>query len=252
MGFIDQISSFLNDITNGKITSENHSFGKLVKIEEPKLFILLIEAEKEMSDDIINNTIRKIIIHEDEWRNHWEIIKSRIVSLLGQSKRIHGRDTRVKPISKDEAIDFQKEHHLNVALNSKYRLGLFHKEELVAVAIFGKVLIKSNEQNQRSGELIRFCNKRNTTVVGGLSKLINHFVIQQELDDVMTYVDKDWSDGKSYMKLGFQVMEETPPQEFMVNKETMERLPFNHTEFNVDTHYKVTNSGNLKLIKSIE
>src|SRR3546814_8389597 len=75
----------------------------------------------------------------------------------------------------------------------------------------------------RSYELLRFCHKQGVHVVGGFSKLLDAFKREFEPGDIMTYADKDWSDGASYRKLGFTVIGETEPQLFWVDSRTMER-----------------------------
>jgi hypothetical protein len=53
------------------------------------------------------------------------------------------------------------------------------------------------------------------TVVGGLDKLLKAFVTDFHPDDIMTYADRDWSNGRSYEKLGFTRLEQTEPQSIL-------------------------------------
>ena len=102
---------------------------------------------------------------------------------------------------------------------------------------------------KQSFELIRFCCKSGITVTGGLSKLMSHFCIEKNAGDIMTYVDKQFSNGDSFMKAGFKIHSETPPLNFLVNKKTFERIQMAENKiFDSKMFYATKNSGNLKLI----
>ena len=96
--------------------------------------------------------------------------------------------------------------------------------EVVAMASFSA---KRNMTRKREGytsvELIRFATVDGITVQGGLSKLIRHMIKTIGPDDVMTYADLDWSYGKGYTKLGFELTAQTPPAEIWINTETLVR-----------------------------
>jgi hypothetical protein len=120
---------------------------------------------------------------------------------------------------------------------------------LVAVASFsgGKKIVR-NGQACRSYELIRFANLLGCTVVGGFDKLLKKFIEENQPDDIMTYADRDWSDGRSYEKLGFERIAATPPQSFLINPQTLER--HHHLEANDQLGFiKIWNTGNWKYIK---
>ena len=52
--------------------------------------------------------------------------------------------------------------------------------------------------------LSRFCNKINTNVVGGASKLLSYFIKVYKPSRIVSYADKDWSIGSLYYTLGFE------------------------------------------------
>jgi hypothetical protein len=101
---------------------------------------------------------------------------------------------------------------------------------LVAVATFsaGRKM-KNKPEYYRSYELIRFANKIGFRVVGGLSKLIKGFLNEREVGDIMTYVDRTWSRGKGFEKIGFEKIGELPP-------------------FEIDNNW---NAGSLKMVLEI-
>ncbi len=162
---------------------------------------------------------------EDLWLFHRKKIESKLKSVFGLSSRVHGRACTVRDITNKDLTGFLEKNHLNVPIRAKYKYGLYHKGELMAVISFSKGRpIYRNGLLYNSYELLRFCNKLDTTVVGGFSKLLRHFISQQHPDDIMTYVDRDWSDGATYKKLGFERIDDTGPMEFWLDMETGERI----------------------------
>jgi len=134
---------------------------------------------------------------------------------------------------------------------SAYNYGLFHNEELLAVGSFSKGRkMRRLQESQRSYELIRFCCKSGFTVTGGLSKLLNHFILEKRAGDIMTYVDQHWSEGDAFVKAGFKRQEKTEPKLFLIHKKTFERKTLDGDTENTDqNHYFILKDcGNLKMI----
>lgn len=69
-------------------------------------------------------------------------------------------------------------------------------------------------------EVIRFCNKLNTKVIGALSKLIKHSGIK----NLISYVDLSYFDGSGYEKVGFKLLGRTEPGYFYVKNNVLEVL----------------------------
>jgi hypothetical protein len=107
--------------------------------------------------------------------------------------------------------------------------------------------------------LISFCCKKGISVTGGLSKLIKAFITDLHPGDLMTYIDKDWSDGSAYLKLGFKIHSETEPQSFVFDKSNFEKYQINKLPENVfialqsnNQNFEIVkNSGNLKLVYTL-
>lgn len=158
----------------------------------------------------------QIVLHEDTWEQRKSSVIQRLTSLCGMNKnRIHGRKTKVKRIYRNEARSFIDQHHLLGFGGGKIFLGLIFEEKLVALATFSKPLfMKYENPPYYSAELIRFCSLSGFTVVGGLDKLVQHFLKHSETDDLITYVDKETSDGRSFKRLGFELIGETEPLHF--------------------------------------
>jgi hypothetical protein len=75
-------------------------------------------------------------------------------------------------------------------------------DEIVAVMTFGKPRFSSEDW-----ELIRYCTKLGTTVVGGASKLFKH----RPEGTGISYAARDYSTGDLYKKLGFSLSHYTEP-----------------------------------------
>jgi len=210
----------------------------------------------------IHTDSRCIHVDEDLWISRPDLLLNRIAALTGKAQRIYARDTVAARIDKRVAMVFQQTHHLQVALPGKYRYGLFHKGDLVAIAVFsGGRKMNDRPDDYRSFELLRFCHKQGVQVVGGFSKLIDAFQQEFHPGDIMTYADKDWSDGDSYRKIGFTIVGETEPQRFWVNTKTKQRydehtLPqaIKNADISVRQslgYAPLYNSGSIKLIKAL-
>jgi hypothetical protein len=83
-----------------------------------------------------------------------------------------------------------------------------------------------------------------------MDKLLKKFTEEHNPDDIMSYADRDWSDGRSYDKLGFSKIENTLSQTFYINLRTLERHP---SDWLTDgTQYlEIFNAGSIKFIKTI-
>ncbi|WP_025761637.1 hypothetical protein [Dyadobacter tibetensis] len=215
-----------------------------------------------------------VLIWEDQWLYNSWIIQSRILALMGISHRVPARLTKARRIDKAMARKFLEDHHLQGSTVSKYQFGLFLPESyfrvlpdnwkdltsglselILAVATFSHVRVfnRANKPH-RSFELIRFANLMEFTIVGGLGKLLKAFQRDVGCDDIMTYADLDWSDGKSYLALGFEPHAQTPPMAFDLVPESGKRrlrLADNtDTKGEVEEEGVVWNAGSLKLVKS--
>jgi hypothetical protein len=174
-------------------------------------------------------------------------------SKLQLNKKVFARKCSIKKITGPQSKTFLGQYHLMGYAKAAYHLGMFLNDELIAVASFsaGRKMNRL-EAHQRSYELVRFCCKEGITVTGGLSRLLNYFVGEKHPGDIMTYIDKQFSEGDSYLKNGFKKHSETAPQQFLVNKRTFERRHYKGEDFDKKEFYLTENCGNIKLVYKIE
>jgi hypothetical protein len=144
-----------------------------------------------------------IQIFEDEWIHKQEIIKSVLKSRLGiYNRKIYARNCIIKNVSLEAKNNFLKDNHLQGNSVSSINLGLYYQNELVSLMTFGKRKITSRKP---FWEMIRFCNKLNTQIIGAASKLFNYFCNTfTNINELTSYCDRRWFDGKLYENLKFE------------------------------------------------
>ena len=169
--------------------------------------------------DIYNSDSNSIIIFEDEWLYHSDIVKSRIKNILhSNSNRIYARKCEIKEIRFSDCKDFMNKNHIQGSVCGKYYIGLYYNNELVSLMTFGNLRKNLGYDNKdNTYELLRFCNKLNTTVIGGASKLFKYFITKYNPIEVISYCDKRWSRGNLYEQLGFTLIRESKPNYYYIN-----------------------------------
>lgn len=163
--------------------------------------------------------IQLVSIWEDQVWSIPNIIKSLVLSKLGiYDKRVYARKCTVMEVSSKDACEFIEKNHIQGKTNSSIRLGLYHNDELLSIMTFGK---RNNEY-----ELIRFCNKLHTQVIGGASKLFKYFIKQYKCDNIISYSSNDISTGSLYNNLGFKKINESISYWYVYNMTRYHRLNF--------------------------
>lgn len=160
-----------------------------------------------------NKSIFLYHIFEKDWyyENKRNIIKSRIKSLLGViDNKIFARKCTITKLNNLECRDFLDKNHLQGSISSKVNIALKYNEEIVSVMTFGKPRFNNNYKF----ELLRFCSKLDTTVVGGASKLLKYFIRTFNPDSIISYCNVHNSKGEIYANLGFNLKEKSPPSYF--------------------------------------
>jgi len=173
--------------------------------------------------------ISLVHIFENEWRDNQEIVKSIIRNKLNDVAhltKLHARHCSVRDISIQEKDAFLTANHLQGKDKSTIKLGLDFEGELVSVMTFRKT---SRFDKTSEWEMVRFCNKLNTVICGGASKLFTHFVRTYSPESIVSYSDRRYFDGSLYSKLGFEFVRNTPPSYHYISKDykhLMHRMQF--------------------------
>lgn len=163
--------------------------------------------------------IRLIHIFEYEWNNQdirQKIIEIMSEAILKNSEVVYARNCSIQEITRNEALEFLSNYHLQGYTNSEYNYGLFIRSnrELIGVMTFGKPRFSQEYQY----ELIRLCWKPGITVIGGAEKLFKNFIDKKNPKSIVAYSDASKFTGKVYSRLGFRYCGLTVPNYKWVNK----------------------------------
>lgn len=155
--------------------------------------------------------IELITIFSDEWNNKKDIVKSRICNKLGlNSNSIYARMCEIRHIDNDTKNEFLETYHVQGTDISKIRYGAYYKDELVSVMTFAPTnMVKGG--NGEKFELLRFCSKSGTNVVGIVGKFLKVFFEEFGKVDLISYSDNRYGQGGVYYNNGFKNCGHTPP-----------------------------------------
>lgn len=170
------------------------------------------------------------------------IVRSMIASKLNLTTKIHARKCSVADIDQELAARFFDDNHMQGHQPAQVYKGLYFGGELVAAVSLGK----PRYNKKYKWELIRFANKLDTTVVGGLSKLLKSFE-----GSIISYANRRWSVGNVYERLGFKLTGSTAPNYFYTKDFTnlYSRIRFQKHKLKNLPYYddKLTESDIMKL-----
>lgn len=177
-----------------------------------------------------------IIITEDRWNRQRKMMETRLLSHLEIFSPIYARNCEVRKIDKKTAGDFLNANHSYGDASCRYRYGLFLKRytghtaagatdshispgTLVAVATFSNARkwVKADKVI-RSYEWTRYASLPEVRLSGGMGKMLNEFIRDVDPDDIMTYADLEWSEGKVYEQLGFVLEGIKGPVSFCIDE----------------------------------
>lgn len=153
---------------------------------------------------------------------HWnnpikkEIWKSIINNKLGNSIKLFARKLKIIDLTNYKSFvkDFLNNNHLQGSCGYKFAYGLYNdRNEVYSIMTFGKSRFNKNAEY----ELLRFCNAKNFQVVGGASKLLKHFERIHKPKSLISYANRDWSQGNLYKQIGFKFIGITPPNYFYID-----------------------------------
>ena len=179
---------------------------------------------QEKYKESLNKGIRLIQIFEDEWFDKQDIVKDRLKNILGLTKhKIYARKCTIKKLENRDVRDFLNDNHIQGYCNAQVIYGLFYNtgfcEELVSLMSFSKPRINLGRKQTSDNvyELLRFVSLKDYSVIGGASKLLNHFIKEHKPQEIYSYCDLRWSQGTLYSTLGFKEVSISKPNYFYVS-----------------------------------
>jgi hypothetical protein len=140
--------------------------------------------------------IRLITIFEDEWRDNAELVKIKILTILGKQIQttIFARKCKIINVSTSDKTNFFDTYHIQGSGPGSINIGLDTDNGLVACMSFIK-------QIDGIYVLNRYATRYN--VPGGFSKLLSHFKKTYDWIQIISFADLRWSDGGVYNTNGF-------------------------------------------------
>ncbi|MBQ6291508.1 MAG: hypothetical protein IKO88_05125 [Bacteroidales bacterium] len=207
-----------------------------------------LSAAEEQYLSLVPLAGKAVFVTEDRWRTAGETVRLRLLAHCGRFRQVYARNCAVRRIERAVAAAFLSQTHSYGDALSRFRYGLFvdrvtgekgrlpviRSEEkdlpcpvpgdLVAVATFSKARNRVIDGKRvKSFEWVRYASLPGVRVEGGMGKLLEAFVSEVHPEDVMTYADLEWSDGRAYRELGFTLAGPRDPVTFAVDPVTWTR-----------------------------
>lgn len=205
-----------------------------------------VEREAESLQNAVGKIVEQkgiypLTISEDRWRSQQEMMASRLLAHVQIFTQIYARNCEVRKIDKQTAAEFLEASHSYGDAKCRYRYGLYLKRHtghnaealacetqvgtLVAVATFSNARKwLKGAKTIRSYEWTRYASLPGVRLSGGMGKLLKAFIEDVHPDDIMTYADLEWSEGKVYEALGFILEGHKEPVTFIVDS-SWKRIP---------------------------
>jgi Zn finger protein HypA/HybF involved in hydrogenase expression len=137
--------------------------------------------------------IRLITIDECDYLDRPEVFKRFLNDQLLPRRRVYARNCEIKEIDTNTAKNFCKYYHVNGFRGGKYKYGLYHNDELLIVAIFGK--------HKSEYECVRLCYKTGYDIIGGWAKIQKHFGKR-----FLHYINLKYFQGENKTGFGFRFL----------------------------------------------
>lgn len=174
--------------------------------------------------------IQLLHIFEDEWFLKKEIILSKLNYILNKEviTKIYARKTTIKKLDNSTIKnEFLNNHHIQGEDRSTVSYGAYYNDELVAIMCFNnkRQLNKAKDHNNKTFELTRYCTHNDYRVVGVASKLLKHFINNNDVDNIISFADRRWSISSNnlYITLGFKLTKVLQP-DYTYHNSSIHRL----------------------------
>lgn len=149
--------------------------------------------------------IRLFQIWDIEWSNERlrPILESVIRNALGlNTRKIYARQCKLVESNSKECNPFFLDNHIQGRAKGKGYFTLVHNDEIV-----GAICYTNNQRVLTESDAVtisRMCFARDTTVVGGASRLLNAVIKKTKCKSIEYLVLNDYFDGVSFEKTGWE------------------------------------------------
>lgn len=145
-----------------------------------------------------DKNIRLITLFEDEWKSNNELVKQKLLSILGKDtrERVFARKCTIIPVTTEQKQLFFNQNHIQGSGPGSINIGLDYNNELVACMSF--------IQN-KNGIFVLNRYATSKQIIGGFSKLLSHFKKTHKWTQIISFADLRWSQGNVYEKNRFVI-----------------------------------------------
>jgi hypothetical protein len=193
-----------------------------------------------------SRNLKSLFFRSDEIIYRLDIVNSIISYHLWLSTNISSKRCGVIKLSKEIANKFFLDNYLEEETNKNKKnpaFALIHQNEIVAAI---RVTNKSEGL-----KVDRFCNKKYTTVIGGLSKLLKEVTRIYNPKRIIGFVDLRYEDGHSLEQLGFIKESEHLSFKWTNCKQTLHRMTFKGSLGYSQGYYKIWDCGQAKYVLNL-
>jgi len=177
-----------------------------------------------LNKTLLSNSIGYGLIHifEDEWVSNKNLIKNKLIHILGlsNSNKIGARECIIKEINNKEKSPFLNNYHIQGNDKSNIKLGAFYNNILIGVMTFKNKRIMTKNLNKGGYELSRFATHDNYIINGLPSKILKYFIKNYNPNNIISFADRRWTldpYDNMYTKMGFKLMNIGKPNYWYYN-----------------------------------
>lgn len=209
----------------------------------------------------LKREINLVQVFEHEWRDRRPQVESFLRSLLGKNRlKVGARQTVVRPVTYQESREFLNRYHISGSAYGDLYLGVFFRDEMIAVAVFG-----SHHRNYEDKVLRRWGVKTDWNISGAISKVAREAMRRLDVNHLITWCDRRWSQGIGFVAAGWKVDRTLKPDYFywngsgkyFVSKQSRRKRAVNtpdniteHEHAKADGLYRIYDCGKIRLIYS--
>jgi very-short-patch-repair endonuclease len=198
---------------------------------------------KDRQETFLKMGYSSLFFRQDELDSKFPIVKSMINNKLNLSSRVFARKCQIVELYTNESNNFFSKNHL-MGNGSGQTFALVFENSIVCAIRIAK---KKDHIN-----ISRFCSRLNTSVIGGLSRLLKYVERTYNPQQVISFVDLRYGDGKSLQDLGFEL--ETNSLSFkwcsISNHQSYHRMNFPGNSGYEAGLYKIWDCGQAKYVKT--
>lgn len=164
--------------------------------------------------------IRLITLFEDEWMYRQNIVKQKLLTILGQSDQpvVYARKCHIANSTKIQKTEFFDQNHIQGDGPGSITYHLEYDGNPVAMMTF-------IAQAGNKYVLNRYATS--ARVPGGFQKLLKYFQVNHQYAEILSFADLRWSEGGVYETSNFKLDKVLPPDyRYVIGTKTYHKFSF--------------------------